>query len=316
MTPFQTACQLYDQGLTQRQVADQIYGGNYNSAHGAHTRWKALRQTTPPVVIASHPQTTAREFVFKHGRTFGVEIEGYNVTKTKLANALTAKGIETIHEDYNHATRTHWKLVSDSSVQGNAGFELVSPVLKAEAGLIDLYKVCKVLEEQKAKVNKSCGLHIHVYAGDFTIQNFRDLIYNYAKFEQEINQMMPESRRNNTFCESILKGRTLEQLTEILERCEDLHQIQHKLFGASNTERRPRDGARFHKINTQCFWAYKTVEFRQHNGTTDFNKISNWTAFCLRMVEFTKAHGKADNLADFLTPELIIYFETRKIDHA
>ena len=66
-------------------------------------------------------------------RKFGIEMEIVGIDRQTALRALRAISISVQNEDYNHNTRGHWKLVSDSSVHG--GFEVVSPVLHGEAGL-------------------------------------------------------------------------------------------------------------------------------------------------------------------------------------
>ena len=57
-------------------------------------------------------------------------------SKAEVCRALRRSGVECQTEGYNHMTRTHWKIVSDASVEG--GFEVVSPVLKGQAGWTSL----------------------------------------------------------------------------------------------------------------------------------------------------------------------------------
>ena len=68
------------------------------------------------------------------GRHFGIEIETAGITKERAAKVLRLVGLQVAIEGYNHTTRNHWKIVSDASVQG--GFEVVSPVLHGEDGLV------------------------------------------------------------------------------------------------------------------------------------------------------------------------------------
>ena len=63
-------------------------------------------------------------------------------------------------EAYNHHLRSCWKLVTDSSLNGNDTFELVSPILVGEDGLEELEKVCWVLDACNVKINGSCGMHV------------------------------------------------------------------------------------------------------------------------------------------------------------
>jgi hypothetical protein len=73
-------------------------------------------------------------------RTYGIEVEFFNITPVKAVQALTAVGILTAYEGYNHHTRPHWKVTTDASVTKRgtgvgAGLELVSPILQGESGL-------------------------------------------------------------------------------------------------------------------------------------------------------------------------------------
>ena len=43
-------------------------------------------------------------------RKFGIEIEAYGVPMGRVAEALTAAGINCYSESYNHTSRGHWKV--------------------------------------------------------------------------------------------------------------------------------------------------------------------------------------------------------------
>ena len=94
-------------------------------------------------------------------------------------------------ERYNHDLRPHWKLVTDSSLNGNDTFELVSPILEGEDGLEKLERVCWVLDSCNVKINGSCGLHVHMNAEDFNITTWRNLLLSYKHAEAEIDKFMP-----------------------------------------------------------------------------------------------------------------------------
>lgn len=55
------------------------------------------------------------DYTFTH--KFGIEIEAYNCNMERLARELREAGIHVAVEGYNHTTRDHWKLVTDSSLQ-------------------------------------------------------------------------------------------------------------------------------------------------------------------------------------------------------
>jgi hypothetical protein len=201
------------------------------------------------------------EIKFDFTRKFGVEIE-FNemaVSKSQLASLIRAKGIECREEGYNHSTRSHWKIITDSS----CGLELVSPPMIGQDGFNQIEIVCQVLNEVGAKVDKRCGLHVHHDASDLTINNFKNLYKIYSKYENGIDYLQPESRRknNNTYCYSI----SANDLA-LIEKATTIYQIANDILS----------GKRFYKLNVQSYLRHGTVEFRQHSGTTDAQKIINW----------------------------------------
>ena len=128
-------------------------------------------------------------------RKFGVEMEIVGISREQALSAMRAVGVEVQSEQYNHATRPHWKLVSDASVAG--GFEVVSPVLNGEAGLEELRRVATALDDMGATANRTCGLHVHIDAHGLTVDALRAIVRRYAAYEHEIDTFMPPSRRNN-----------------------------------------------------------------------------------------------------------------------
>lgn len=252
-------------------------------------------------------QRVARKGVYTFTRSFGIEIEACGIAPEALAAELTAAGIECRAEGYNHTTRAHWKVVSDGSVRGPHPFELVSPVLQGEEGLAQVKAVCGVLNRLGAKVNKTCGLHVHFGVGELEHETkfWRNLLNNYAALEAEIDSVMPPSRRgdSNIYCRPVARP----GLRQRLARCRDLRAI----------ERAATNGCRYHKVNISSFWRHRTVEFRHHSGTTDFAKISNWVRLLSRLVEFSR-HSEViehafDGLREFATADIHAFYTERRL---
>lgn len=255
--------QLLQLGLTRRQVADLVTNGNYGFVQNVYK--KMLSHTVQTI-----PASIQIDYTFT--RKFGIEIEAYNCTREKLASELRAAGIDVAVEGYNHTTRNHWKLVTDSSLTGNNTFELVSPVLEGEAGLKELEKVCWVLEYCDVKVNDSCGLHIHMDAADFDLQTWKNLALSYKHLERVIDSFMPQSRRQNYYC----KGLSSISAADI-QAAQNINDLQ-VAFGNN----------RYRKVNLEAYARHRTVEFRQHSGTTNFTKMENWVRFLNGLITFAK----------------------------
>ena len=283
-------------GLTRRQVADLVANGNYGFVQNVYKRMmQGVAQSAAQAATTVLPQL---DYTFN--RNFGVEIEAYNCMRGRLARELNAAGIRVEVEGYNHTDHTdHWKLVTDSSLSGNDTFELVSPILHGEQGLEELEKVCWVLDLCNAKVNDSCGLHVHMDAAEFDLQTWKNLVITYKRLENVIDHFMPRSRRNNTFC------RPLTTISEtIINQASNIGELR----AAFNHNR-------YHKVNLEAYARHRTVEFRQHGGSTNFTKMSAWIHFLAKMITFAKQEQVQTNTilqnVPFLTESEKLYFRLR-----
>lgn len=288
--------QLLSLGLTRRQVADLVTNGNYGFVQNIYARM--MRDTLNTAAAAS--ATVLPELDYTFNRNFGIEIEAYNCSRETVARELRTAGINVAVEGYNHTDhRDHWKLVTDSSLSGNQTFELVSPILHGEQGLEELEKVCWVLDLCDAKVNDSCGLHIHMDAVDFDMPTWRNLAITYKRLEGVIDGFMPRSRRNNRYCKGLAS--ISEATIRNAQTITDL--------------RRAFRNDRYHKVNLEAYARHQTVEFRQHGGTTNFTKMSAWIHFLAKMITFAK-QGMVQqrttlDAIPFLTDSEKLYFKIR-----
>ena len=207
--------------------------------------------------------------------TFGTEIECF-VRPDLIHESARALGVQIAYEDYNHVDgKTHYKFVSDSSVRSlnseedRNSIECVSPILKGAKGLSSLKKACQALNNAGATVNKSCGLHVHIGVSELAGNAIVNIFKNYAMLEPIIDAFMAPSRRNNGFAKS------LHNLN--FSGCENIFDLQDRMRGD-----------RYYKVNAMAYNRHKTVEFRQHQGTTNFTKISMWVNFCVKLVEWSE----------------------------
>lgn len=227
-------------------------------------------------------------------RTFGVEIEFFGVTKEQVADALNRAGIDARVENYNHTTRSYWKLVYDASVNRagtgctRGGNEIVSPVLQGEEGLEELKLVVKVIKEVGGKVDKTCGIHVHHDASDLDLNGIKNVARLYTKYELIFDSLVPESRRknNNRYCRS-LTASELHSI-ETVQDLWDIFQGEHII-------------SRYRKLNVQSLFKHQTIEFRQHSGSLNGNKIANWIKLTQRVVEKAKVARKVNPIKGEVT---------------
>ena len=283
--------QLFLLGVPRAEIARMVTNGNYGFVVNALRRMRE-REGGPN----AHSATAAPDYTFN--RKFGIEIEAYNCSRERLARELREAGIEVMVESYNHTTRPHWKLVTDSSISGNDTFELVSPILVGEAGLRELEKVCWILDLSDVKVNGSCGLHVHIDDAGFSLETWRNLSMRYRHLEPDIDRIFLFFCRDNYYCKGL--GYVSDEMIRSARTVDEL---------------KNRIGNRYHKVNLEAYSRHKTVEFRQHSGTTNFTKMRNWVLFLHKLVTFaTRGQVPAATALrniPFLDDEQKLYYKLR-----
>lgn len=234
-----------------------------------------------------------------HKFTFGVEIECL-VAASIMRESATRNEMPFQYEGYNHVDNNHYyKFVSDSSIRGENPIECVSPVLTGKAGMKSLENCCKALNEAGAQVNRSTGLHVHIGAQNLSDEAYVNVFKNYQKLERVIDTFMANSRRanNSQWCRT-LQGKDFSWCT-----------TKSDIYDEMN-------GNRYFKVNACSYARHQTIEFRQHQGSTDFEKISNWVNFCAKLVAWSKKNVLSSEVTSidetpFLTKKEKSFFKSR-----
>jgi predicted RNA-binding Zn-ribbon protein involved in translation (DUF1610 family) len=127
-------------------------------------------------------------------RKFGIEIE-YIGDSSPVAREMVARGLRCAREGYNHQVRGGWKIVPDGSISG--GFELVSPPLSGDAGFREVELACEALEAAGARINRSCGLHVHHDANDLDAPALGRLFRGWFLNQGNVDWLVAASRRGS-----------------------------------------------------------------------------------------------------------------------
>jgi hypothetical protein len=195
------------------------------------------------------------------GRAFGVEFEITYPDAYTVERALISAGVPVRNRGcYGRTDGTKWEIKTDCSVNGH-GVEVVSPKLKGKAGFEELEKVCAALNSVAAKVDRSCGLHVH---HDFR-RKPKSVVYKsvlaFVERQFEVMKMMAPSRRENyNYC-PMWEDYHIQRLRGVLDYG-TAHAIGPR--GVLNMAGYPRRGS---------------IELRCHGGTTNYDKIAAWVRF-------------------------------------
>lgn len=192
--------------------------------------------------------------------TFGVEIE------THIPAGATIVG------DYHRPVQVSslpvgWVAKTDSSIRcrrGRRGCEFVSPVLQGADGVRSLLAAVRGINALGARVNRSCGLHIHVGFDDSNREALARLVTLVANFETAIYASTgTKHRERGSYCAGVRR------------------------HGSSDEAQRHAGTYRYHVLNLTNLTQRRrpTVEFRAFAGTTSARKILGYVRLCLGLVE-------------------------------
>lgn len=217
------------------------------------------------------------------GRKFGVEMEVVGCDRYDLERELRARGLAVYNSGYTHQVMSSWKIVTDASVMG--GYELVSPPLKGRAGLDQLKKACAALDAAGARVNRSCGLHVHHDVSDLDTRAFGRLFRAWSNNQRNTDGLVAASRRGSQWARPLTAAEVLtaESLTSVDRTTAARH------FGYVD---------RYRSLNVAAFPRYGTVEVRQHQGTINFKKIAAWIALGQAFCKLAKSQDSVDSQLD------------------
>lgn len=210
--------------------------------------------------------------------SFGVELEF--IGKFDQINAFADAMNKAVGADkfvicgcYHKNTGKTWELGRDGSVQprgsqcgcGMAGYELTSPIfnLSSKKDLHELETVCNLVKTHFSGVtNRTCGTHIHMSfpvekASDALIEHF---VRSYSKSEVSLfDKLVPPERREN-------KAQ--------YARASSVNDMQNR-YCKINVTKVKRNSDNMH------------LEFRQLDGTLEYDKIISWVKLQKLFCEMT-----------------------------
>ncbi len=212
-------------------------------------------------------------------QTFGIELEfASSHTQGYISNKLNEL-FQTMYKDntvmlkkhsvdvdnhgYHEHNVTKWGIEYDSSIETSAKFrnqiEVVSPILTLHD--LPAIKAALTIFKPSSMINRSCGFHVHV--GIETEAHANRCYALWHASEDEIVQIFPLARSQNSYCRRLNNGGG------------------GVCFSIDNITRHDM-------LNIQSFRVRKTVEFRGHSATLNYNKIKKWILFCLSFVRLAE----------------------------
>lgn len=237
---------------------------------------------------------------------FGLEIEMFipqgrndGFTNESIAESLTNIGPPSVEfRGYSHETSECWKIVTDSSIGAHdcdLCFELVSPILQGETGLVSLRSVMDNVRRLGIATNSSCGFHVHVDAESSsceigTLVGLQRISQSFCSVENAFDLLVDltwttvENRRRanqNKFCRSNRLAFGEQSNRQRWERISSTR-TKAELVNMVNP-----GNDRYRKLNLTNICnpsRPSTCEFRHHGGVEDLREAEAWVrlivSFC------------------------------------
>jgi len=228
-------------------------------------------------------------------RTYGIEIEcisqkNHGEVAEAINQAFQIAEIDhnAVVMGYSHSTNAsnlnRWEIKSDSSIFCNSqfpvparlrrngynnGIEIVSPVLKGKKGLEALEIVCNAISDFTTPT-ASCGLHVHHGIKRNEKKNLYHLIKNWYEAENHFMAILSRSRRHNGYCQRWQTANNLNPYNDFIR----WEQAPDSCFDSWIREQMGSN--RYWTLNFQGYILRGAIEFRCHQGTTEYKKIKNW----------------------------------------
>lgn len=204
--------------------------------------------------------------------TFGVEIE------------TSGGGVK-----YDDVKELNMSAVNDGSISGK---EYVTGVLVGDSGLSMLKNVCEVVKDN-CQIDSQCGIHVHIGGAIFSRRFTIMATHLGLMLQDEIFDMMPSSRKTNTYCKPLNRSYKNMNFHNYKEHLADLIYDRRILDNRCNkkTDLGRYPSKRYVWLNMVGYSqasGHNTIEFRNHGASMNYDKIRNWTLICMAFVAFVE----------------------------
>ena len=239
---------------------------------------------------------------------FGVEVEMTGITRRQAAEALAAyfetspQYLGTYYDTWGVTDPEGkvWKLMSDSSIsperktddgyeslskEDTAGrerqVEMVTPKL-TYAELPKLQECVRRVKKAGAKVNRSCGIHVHVDASNHNRQSLKNLIgIMYSKEDILFKALQVNENRAARWCKKVREPMLCEARKLSSDETKDLTDLEQIWYEGDVARGEHYNKTRYYALNLHSVFYRGTVEWRCFNSTLHAGKVAAYVNLCL-----------------------------------
>ena len=224
---------------------------------------------------------------------FGVEVEMTGITREQAAHALAdyfGTSPQYLGTGYDTWGATDpegkvWKLMSDASIRAerktrtgytsNAGtsyrVEMVTPKLTYEE-LPKFQECIRRVRAAGAKVNSSCGIHVHVDAANHNRQSLKNLIgIMYSKEDILFKALQVNESRASRWCQKVREP-MLEKIRKLPSNT-TMDRLRREWYEGSDGSYEHYNWTRYYALNLHSVFYRGTLEWRCFESTLHAGKV-------------------------------------------
>ncbi len=228
-------------------------------------------------------------------QNFGIEIEMTGLTRCAAAKIIAGYfGSEAVHVGGVYDAYTvrdnqnrQWKLVSDASIRcrnrrnesvgKEYSVEFVSPICRYE-DIETVQEIVRKLRSGGARVNDSCGIHVHVDASSHTPQTLRNIVNIMAAKEDLLYKALQVQVEREHYCQKA-DTRFLDELNH--RKPKSMDTVERLWYNGSTGRYDHYNNTRYHALNLHSVFSKGTIEFRLFNSTLHAGEIKSYIQLCL-----------------------------------
>ena len=226
---------------------------------------------------------------------FGIEIEMTGITRSTAARVIagyfntTATHVGGVYDAYTvrDGDDRQWKVVSDASLRctdrnGRGAsklysVEFVSPICHYE-DIETIQELVRKLRAAGARVNSSCGIHVHVNAAPHTAKTLRNIVNIMASKEDLLYKTLKIDVARERYCKK-MDTRFLEEMNDKPPMTID--GVKSKWYNGGDYSYRHYDESRYRGLNLHSVFNKGTIEFRLFNSTLHAGEVKSYIQLCL-----------------------------------
>lgn len=136
----------------------------------------------------------------------------------------------------------------------------------------------RALRSAGAKVNDSCGIHIHVDAAPHTVTTLRNIVNIMAAKEDLLYKALQVKVERENYCQKA-DTRFLDEMNQ--KRPSTMEELETLWYNGPTGRYYHYDHTRYHGLNLHSVFSKGTIEFRLFNSTLHAGEVKSYIQLCL-----------------------------------